>query len=300
MAVEKNDELLTNEWVRNDWRESLFAPQCTIIQALTKGGATASGVSDDRKDALSKCLSETAEKSVLSAMEDEQADAETEYAFDSQDGIASHPDSSYARANAFLEAHERAAVSEWWLGLRAAKEVSEDWLRVHGFHNWLAKLRLGANIRRDTAVWLLDSSNDIAVIICKSQYTNSQDPILGFGASHCAFKAITKAVLENLLMEINLIEVLAARSGYSAQDKSRVEAKIANYANRVPALLGRAPAAMPNHRRSIDGLYNIIEETLPKAEFDDLTRPEFGQPVWKCHLLDQRDFNTSSIWSPFI
>ena len=300
MILEENIGRLTNEWSRNDWRESLFAPQCVIIQALTKGGATASGVSDNREDALRKCVSETAEKLVLLAMRNAQPNAETEPVFDSQDGIASHPVADQARANAFLEAHERATISKWWLGLLAAKKISYDWLTDYGFTNWLAKLRSGANIKRDTAVWLLDSDNDIAVVICKSQYANGQDPILGFGASYCAFKATNKAMLENLLMEINLIEVLAARSGYSDQDMSRVEAKIANYASRCPALLGDELATMPSGRRSIERLNNIVERTSPRAEFDDITRPEFGQPVWKCHLSGQPDFQVGSIWSPFI
>lgn len=301
MQNNSNENQLIYMWKRNDWRESIFAPQFSIIQALTIDGSTASGAGDNRQDALARCLSETAEILAVGALQRDNENAgTTNRPLNGQDGTASHLNHEQARLNAFYEAHERVAISKWWLGGINAMRVPDEWLGRHGYANWIMEQRASAAIKRVTGLWLLEQQSNIHIVICRSQYANEQDPVLGFGASACAFEAIEKALRENMLMEINLIEVLASRSGYSSQDMSRVEAKVAGYATRCPLILTAVPATLPEQRNTAVTIERFAADTAAKPEFCDITPANCDRPVWRCHLPGHRDFLPGGRGSPFM
>lgn len=288
------------EWVRQDWRESIFAPGLSILQAQLSSGATASGLDPTREGALKRCLSETAEIRVLEQMRETGVEEEVRRP---QDGIAAHTDPQAAKILAFYEARERLDVSQWWRGGALAKAVPEAWMAAHGFAQKLDLWRDGAGMKRETSVWLIDNKSDVFVAVSRSHSVAHQDPILGFGASACAFEAIEKALRETMLMELNLMEVMAARSGRIDLDVSRIEAKIASYLARCPVLVMSEYAKMPSKRRVVTQVEDVTSgRELPK--FEDFTArlaPENRKrSVWGCHLVGERQFETKGAGTAFM
>lgn len=298
--MKKGDGQIYAAWTRRDWRESIFSPRIPILQALTKSGATASGLGASRRDALDKCLSETAE--ILAVAQFRQSASDTgaqESGFDPMDGLSAHPDPALARLLALYEAHERIAVSEWWLGLSNAEKVPETWLHERGISDWVAELRQSAAIKRITNFWRLTRCEEIEVVICISNYRNGQDPIPGFGASVSIKDAIRKAFRENLLMELNLAEVLAARSGYSEVDMSRVETKIINYTARRASILPNREIEPPVERNGESDIDRLVDEMDEDPIFIDIAPPWMERSVWRCRIPKQKDFQPRGRGSPF-
>jgi len=81
-------------------------------------------------------------------------------------------------------------------------------------------------------------------------------------------------------MEVNLLAIFAARGGYNTANTAPIEAKIAAYKARCPALLGDELAQMPAQRRDF-----VPPFTDRQAAFDHLYLEE-GWMVWTCRLPD--------------
>ncbi len=289
VATEANQ--LIAHWSRHDWREVLTAPNLCVIQALTLDGATASGAGETREDALACCLGETAEIVALATLRDAGKAAIAR----AYSGVAAHSTNQKALRLAIFEAHERTAVWAWWLGQLAAQKVTADWLHKQGITQWLKRARRGSMLRRHTDVWLLDYPGPVTVAVGRSQGTVAQDPILGFGADSEPVQAVRKALRETLLMEINLGEVLASRSGYSVQETRLIEEKIANYAERCPTLLGDDSLIEP--RDSQTAVDQITEEGLM---LQDITPAGQLRRVWRCHLPNSQNYGSGGENSPFM
>ncbi|MEP4037133.1 YcaO-like family protein [Pseudophaeobacter sp.] len=289
----KNEDAnqLLAHWTRHDWREVLTAPNLCVLQALAIAGATASGAGDTREEALECCLGETAEIAALAALHA----AGLPPVATGHSGVAAHSDDQAAQRLAVFEAHERAAIWSWWLGQTAARPVAPDWVAERRIDVWLDGMRQGAVQRRKTGVWLLDHPGPVSVAVGHSHGGSGQDPILGFGADLDPERSVRKALRETLLMELNLGEVLAARSGHSDQDTSAIENKIALYVRRCPALLGTGGWIEP-------------AETPPGADaaiFDgvtlrDITPTDQLRRVWSCTLPNSGDFDLHGQGSPFM
>lgn len=271
------DTDLTKTWTRYDFRESVFAPGISILQALTLSGKTASGTGDTREEALDRCLSETAELLAMEALQPQSGNASAAEAFH---GIAAHTDATLARQTALLEAHERAAVLAWWRGDLEARPLLDAWMSQSGLSDWLEKMRRGATSRRVTRLWSLDGWGTCQVVVSRSSNEAGQDPILGFGAAETLEAAGAKALRETLEMELNLLEIMAVRSGYLDFDVDWIERKVALYRTKCRSLLGAdATCAAPSVTAQL-GERNV--------RFQELT--ETGQrPVWGCR------FETSSL-----
>ncbi|SET35148.1 YcaO-like family protein [Paracoccus homiensis] len=263
---------LISTWRRYDWRESFFAPQMSILQALTDGNRTASGVGRCRADAFHRCLGETAEIHALQS---------GEVAFNPlRDGIAAHVDQNIARRAALMEAYERFAIMSWWDGHgAAAAPVQGAWLQRQGLEQQLADGRAGAALKRRTRFWCIDAGADHPVVtICRSTSPEGQEPILGFGCDPSPTASAGKALREMLLMEMNLMELLAARGSGQTALMGAVQRQIAAYARYSPALLPDAPEVEP------------VARTAVKAEkmfgapvhLDDITPPDGPIRVWLC------------------
>lgn len=277
LRQEPND--LLAYWIRYDWRESFFAPGISILQALTAAGRTASGAGSTRESAFRRCLGETAELYALQEL-DEQIDT-------SMVGIAAHIDAGKAQGYAMLEAFERFAAHEWWYGRRAAAQVPDTWLQQIGLTSHLLQARHGAALKRRTAWWRIKTDADCPhVMICRSMSPEGQNLILGFGAAACPARAARKALREAFLMEMNLMELLAARNSGVSDPLRVVGEKIATYGRRCPALLPPgADWAPPWHEAaeiSIDGARNWFGG---EAELRDIT-PQGGPiNVWICRPI---------------
>lgn len=233
---------LTASWQRHDWRESFFAPGLVILQALTHDGHTASGAGSTRDEAFDRCLGETAE--ILALTEHRRRGGR----FDPwRDGLAAHPDPVLACAAARNEASERSAVADWWLGLEPAAPVSAAWIAQAGIAAQLQALRHGAALRRRTDWWQLRTDDNSCVMVCRSVSLEGQDPVLGFGCHDDPVAAAEKALRELLLMEMNLMELLAARATGDEPVLQDVRARIRGYALHAPRLFpdsaGELPAA---------------------------------------------------------
>lgn len=234
------DELAAS-WRRYDWRENFLAPGFEILQALTADGRTASGAGLTRDEAYLRCIGETAEIAALAGLRAHGQE------FDPiRDGIAAHRHAEAAREAALAEAHERRIVAEWWLGRIAARPVAQGWLDRHGLSQMLSDIRQGAALKRRTDWWLIQPSSGPGAMICRSTSLGGQDPVLGYGVHPRARLAAEKALRELLLMELNLMELLAARSRGNEAAQQAVSDRIRGYARRMGQLFVPGPAVIPS------------------------------------------------------
>jgi YcaO cyclodehydratase, ATP-ad Mg2+-binding len=229
-------------WQRYDWRESIFAPGIFILQALLPDGTTASGAGRRRETALGRCVGETAEWHALS-----KAVGTDRWGYAAgRDGIAAHPDPEIARRTALLEAFERFAVVGWWLGRLPGRSLTKDWLAENGISQRLAEARHGAAQKRRTGLWQIKSQTGPVVMVCRSVSFRGQQPILGYGCDPEPRRAAEKAVSEMFLMELNLVELLAAGATGAASLFDPVRLRIESFARRCPALLPAQPQVTPD------------------------------------------------------
>ena len=232
-------------WQRHDWRESIFAPGIVILQALLPDGTTASGAGWRRETALGRCVGETAEWHALS-----KAAGTDRWGYAAgRDGIAAHLDPETARQTALVEAFERFAVIGWWLGRLPARSVARDWLAEKGISQRLAEARHGAAQKRRTGLWQIKTQTRTqagpVVMVCRSISLRGQQPILGYGCDPEPRRAAEKALREMLLMELNLVELLAAGATGAADRLDPVRLRIESFARRCPALLPAMPQVTP-------------------------------------------------------
>lgn len=292
---EPND--LLAYWTRYDWRESFFAPGIAILQALTLSGKTASGAGESRDSAFRKCLGETAEFHALAALERQGQAIETGTA-----GLAAHVDAECAKMGAVLEASERAAVMAWWSGDLIAAALPQAWLEGAKLTEQLGQLRHGAALKRRTGWWRIETpTGQPHVMICRSMSPEGQDMVLGFGADGCPGAAARKALNEMLLMEMNLMELMAGRAAGLSEALQRLRERIVTYGRRCPDLL-------PQRETSADldpGNPRIsAEEAMRwfggKADLADITPPDGPINVWICRPNPSQYPYRNEYGSPFL
>ncbi|WP_299841156.1 YcaO-like family protein [uncultured Paracoccus sp.] len=268
---------LAKTWQRFDWRESFFAPNAVILQALTTGG-TASGVGRGREAAYQRCLGETAEIQALSALP-----AALRAGFDPlRDGLAAHVEPETARRSARLEAFERRAVARWWLEEVPARPLDDSWLASTGLPGMVTIARLGAALKRRTGWWQIETRPDQpAVMVCRSISPEGQDPVIGYGCATDPVEAAQKALRELFLMEMNLMELLAARR-LDLGHPHPAQERIATYARRSPALLPSLPPVTPAATDTA-ATGSTSECWLGTALTErDITPPDGPIAVWLC------------------
>lgn len=265
---------LTASWQRYDWRESFFAPQIAILQALTLNGATASGVGLGRESALQRCLGETAEIYALAC--DPKLRAEFKPL---RDGLAAHEEPQAASDAAFLEAVERHGVIDWWLGRRLALRLSGGWQDQQGLTHAVETARSGAAVKRLTGFWLIEGEGP-AVVICHSSSPRGQNHLLGFGAAPDPAAAARKALREMFLVEMNLMELMADGHSGANPALARLDAQIASYTRRCPALLQDRQTISP----PIPANGAAASRDWPVAAFRLVDVTPEGSPlsVWHC------------------
>ncbi|MDA7427129.1 YcaO-like family protein [Primorskyibacter aestuariivivens] len=289
---------LISTWDRQDWRASIFAPGVSIIQAITKSGRTASGLDYTREGALARCLSETAERLAVSGLQGGEAGGMGD--FDPLDGVSAHPDRAIAYRHAYFEARERSVVSRWWDGALEAQSIPETWVESLGIRTRIDQSRAMASVKRSTRFWRIDTDGPVHVVICMSSYSTGQDPILGFGTSDRLVDAMDKAFCENLLMEVNLMEVLATRSGHSRLDMSRVEAKIAMYVARCPERLPELDAPTPVLADTETVPDDLVQNAPAGFRFFEIGPDWMEREVWFCRWENGETFEPKGATSPFI
>lgn len=303
---DSHETQLISKWDRQDWRASIFAPGVSIIQAITSSGRTASGLGYTREEALARCLSETAERLAVSEMpgdmrgRDTGPDAEPALGFDPLDGVSAHPDPAIAHRHAFHETLERSVISRWWDGALEAQGIPDDWVQRLGLTTRIEQSRAMASVKRSTRFWRVDTDAPVHVVICMSGYPTGQDPVLGFGASDDLGDAMDKAFRENLLMEVNLMEVLATRSGHSRLDMSRVEAKIAMYVARCPERLPERAAPETVLRDKPPEPVDTVQRPPRGFHFAKIGPAWMARDVWLCRWENGETFQPKEAGSPFI
>lgn len=249
------------------------------MQALTAGGKTASGAGATRDGAFARCLGETAEILALAALPPEAQPADT-----SRIGIAAHEDADRAREAACLEAFERYAVHAWWNGDIAAHAIPQAWLESSGLNAALSAARGGAAVRRRTSwLWLEVGDGHPPVMICRSTSLAGQDAILGYAAARCPVRAARKALRENILMELNLMETMAARSLGQSQASRPLEAKVRHLTSRSARLMpaGESEPLSPKLEGDI-AIPEMQKWLTGEVELRDISLPENGLHVWMC------------------
>lgn|GEM_PF-7002824 len=265
MSRTPDDLALT--WQQFDWRESLFAPGLVILQALTATGRTASGAGFTRGEAYARCLGETAECLALDT-------GSAARFLPQRDGIAAHPEAAVAQRHAMLEAVERHVISQWWLGQIEARPVSAAWLAAQKLAAEASALRKGAAQKRKTQWWQVAVASGPSVMICRGTSRSGQDPILGYGCDWDARRAAAKALREMLLMELNLMELVAARSGDAGTPSVHVQQRLAAFAQHGASIL-------PND-------HPVTPEAAPDTgsatplDCHDVTPADCALPVWLC------------------
>ncbi len=247
---------LQNHWQRHDWQHNPYAPKLRIVQALVDG-KTASGAGFSRFDAITRCLGETAE--ILLLKDGEQSE-----------GLAAGPDYAFAAEGALQERLERWALWEWWHGKLKAAPIDASAL--------ITLLRMGAQEKRETQVWLLPDFSYIHVAIAKSQSTAGAKPLLGFGANPCPKTAAQSALIELGLMELNLLsprpdlpayfERLTARFAtlFSTGDSGKTALSSLNTKNKAEATLANANIKFTLQNLSSEGAdTQVVRAVLPDA-----------------------------------
>lgn len=264
---------LLGYWQRYDWRKSFFAPHMEILQALTLVGKTASGIGTTRDAAFHRCLGETAEIHALAMLGKDGDGFQTRRL-----GIAAHLDPVEAQHLATLEAFERLVVLDWWNGRRAARPVCDDWLADHGVMGSLHAARLGADLRRRTDWWLVQTApHRPSVMICRSTSPEGQDPLLGYGAGPDAVTAARKALSELLLMEMNLMELLASRGVGIRAAPQPVLAQMSLFKRELVQLLVAAPSVAPPADLQAGPERGWFDTAL---QLRDITPPDGPIHVW--------------------
>ena len=299
---DSHETQLISKWDRQDWRASIFAPGVSIIQAITTSGRTASGLGYTREEALARCLSETADRLAVSDLQGQDArqNSDPTQEFDPLDGVSAHPDPALAHRHAYYETLERSVISRWWEGALEAHSIPDAWVQSLGLSTRIEQSRAMASVKRSTRFWRVDTDAPVHVVICMSCYPTGQDPILGFGASDRLGDAIDKAFRENLLMEINLMEVLATRSGHSRLDMSRVEAKIAMYVARCPERLPERDAPKSVMEDKAPGPVDAVQHPPEGFRFVEIGPEWMARDVWLCRWENGETFQPKGAGSPFI
>lgn len=274
----------------------MFAPGIAIIQALLPDGSTASGAGRGRETALSRCLGETAEWRALDLAGEGLHPGFSAWS----DGIAAHPDSDTARKAALLEACERSVVIGWWQGRLPANPVPAHWLEQHGIADELAASRIGAAQKRLTGMWLIRAARAPCVIVCRSTSLGGQQPILGYGCDPCAPRAAEKALREMLLMEMNLMELLAAGSLALPDRLDTVRRRIDVFARRGPSLLPAAPPVVPAPEAAPMSLTVAERWFGARVDVRDITPPEDPVAVWLCRPSIPSPLLPETTDSPFL
>lgn len=231
--LQRTPNELAGYWRRFDWRESFFTPSICILQALTLCGRTASGAGTSRETAYLRCMGETAEIHALSARRQKGQDDYQSL----RDGLAARADPEGARRGALMEAYERFAIMRWWQGIQPARPLADDWLAGVGLADRLERARKGAALRRRTGWWRVDGGTGPHVVICRSMSPEGQDTVLGFGADPDPVRAAVKAMRELFLMEMNLMELMAARRTGREVELQPLQDRILSYGRRAPQLL---------------------------------------------------------------
>ena len=284
---------LISTWARFDWRESFFAPGIVILQALTKSGQTASGAGHNREQAFAHCLSETAEFHALSP-------GVTATFVPERDGLAAHPDPAEARLHAIHEAFERQTIGLWWLGKAPARPLSDQWLALHRLDQALLRARAGAAQKRPTGWWSVTGSTGPNVVICRSMSSEGQDIILGYGCDFVLERAANKALREVLLMEMNLMELFAARTTGGDDGLLPLRNRIATYTRRCPALLlhtGVQPTAPRANALGLDGFQGWFAGPVA---CHDITPVDGPLAVWLCQPQTTAPEFAGDAGSPFL
>lgn len=246
-------------WLQHDWLSNPFAPQLRIVQALVKGGKTASGAGFSRYDAFSRCLGETAEILALSP----QASSE---------GVAAGPDFEFAAAQALCERLERWALWNWWHGSLVAQPVSAAEL--------VGELRNKATIQRRTRLWHLPDFAPLGIVIALSESSTNTQPIMGFGANLCPKLAAQSALIELGLMELTLKAPTTGMLAYFERVSPMIGARLPEGGTRK---IAAAPSKELQRRNALElrlgGLG--IGFTL-----NDLTTPQTGLTVVQAQIPD--------------
>jgi YcaO cyclodehydratase, ATP-ad Mg2+-binding len=269
---------LVSCWQRYDWRESFFAPGLAILQALTTEGRTASGAGTTREAAFQRCLGETAELHALAA----RGGRARRRFHPQRDGLAAHPDPECARRAAALEAFERRAVARWWRGEDGARAVSTNWLSDQGLEAKLSAARDGAALKRRTGWWQTGPVGGPCVLICRSMSQEGQDPILGFAADPDPRRAAAKATREMLLMELNLMDLFAARTAGQKADVRQVQEQVSVYARRCPGLLPPSPSSIPGRTDGAQLERTLTDWLGAKVTHQEITPADGPISVWLC------------------
>ena len=259
MAMDRENGLRApqNAWQRHDWQSTPFSPQLRIVQALVKGGKTASGAGFSRYDAFSRCLGETAEIIALAKGEHSE-------------GVAAGPDFAFASQQALAERLERWAIWEWWHGNMEAHPISAPAL--------IEQLRKGAQTPRQTTLWHLPEFAPLRVSIALSISKEGDRPILGFGASICPQASAQSALIELGLMELNLMAPVEGLSAYFERILKAMETHFTIKNPKPVALVEDTIASDPQ----------ALEERLTELgigfQLQNLTTPETGLSVARAHL----------------
>lgn len=275
-ALMRKPNDLLSYWRLYDWRESFFAPNVSILQALTLTGDTASGAGHSRESAFRRCLGETAELHALAALpQDARPDT-------TRTGLAAHPDPDEARQSAILEAFERFTVMRWWRGDAPALPLDEGWSGHGALIQRTEQARSGAALKRPTGWWRIDTPpGSPHVMICRSMSAEGQDILLGFGSDPCPGRAARKALHELFLMEMNLMELLAARSIGRDDALQPLRARIASYTRTCPPLLAERRRVAPDPAAPLS--FQRAEEWFGTAlQSGNITPPDGPISVWAC------------------
>lgn len=277
MFSEQTEKALFATWQNHMKCNHPFAPQMILMRAELTTGHMASGLAATASESLDRCLGETAEAMALEKA-GILADVPSFLC-----GVACHPDGEVAKDLAFYEAVERRDVLAWWRGDTAALRLSHAWLDKNGVSPLLLSLRQGADTRRETDLWLLDTG-PLSTMVARSTSVSGQECILGFGTGADPLSAAIKAVHEAILMEVIIADLQAHRGGNITRDF--------DYKQDISALHGMGSnLRLPLDPRS-DGRPKICADTIENfratVQFDDLTL--LGMPVWMCRT-NSHDIN---------
>jgi ribosomal protein S12 methylthiotransferase accessory factor len=206
-------------------------------------------------------------------------------------GCAAGATIAEATLRAVLELIERDAVALWWRGGRRGRSIASRSAAGVAAADLLAKARQG---KQDRQSWVLDVTTDVGIpaVAAISRGADGYGFAFGFGARLSLVEAVRAAIFELCQVELGQHVVAAKRreSGDGAlNDSDRRQLRRATlFDTRDCALLqpegevDTLPTVLEND--PIRGLEHVLARlsALGIAAYGlDLTRPEFGIPVFR-------------------
>ncbi len=209
-------------------------------------------------------------------------------------GLAAADNPLDAKRRALYEALERAATDLWWQGLLPAVDLDLAGKEVLDLSGELQSLRGIALHKRTTRFYLISGFAALAVTLAISTSPDSDQVIFGFGAGPSIKQSARSAMLELLMMELNLTDITA-----DSKQNEHLAQLAQSFHTRPEKLIGQTDANYIAIVKNIEHGLSIEEKVAAigiEVDYFDVSAPH-TQSVWLAKLSDNNPLGKPSPYS---